>query len=226
MIGWFKLVRGAVVNVAIRPTSIGHTPNHVSIHGNLHLQTAYNSFSMVSLFVGNALDEILKSIFLYYFFQGFDCGLRYNGHHALANLLGASDVTQGDWPWQVSLYLNNYGPYCGGSLLSSEWILTAANCFKKNKDPRDWKVILGEHDFYRKQGGEQEIDIASGGILINPYYRGGYEYDVALVRLARPAKPTNYVNTICPDEGEPVFPAGSECYISGKLCRWSYRMVT
>ena len=165
---------------------------------------------------GSVLQILVLHMFCF-LYPGFDCGLRYNGQHVLGNLHDASDSRQGDWPWQVSLYLNNYGPYCGGSLLSSEWILTAAHCFQNNKDPRDWKVILGEHDFYRREGGEQQIDIASGGIVINPYYRGSYEYDVALVRLARPAKPTNYVNTICPDEGEPVFPTGTECYISGKL---------
>ncbi|KAK3729591.1 hypothetical protein QZH41_005046 [Actinostola sp. cb2023] len=144
-------------------------------------------------------------------YQVFDCGLKYTG-----SIVGGSDARQGEWPWQVSLYLRNVGPYCGGSLLSSEWIITAAHCFKNKRSPSDWKIILGKTDFYQDEGGEQEIDIASGGILIHPDYRGSYEYDVALVRLSWKARPTTRVNTVCPDEGEPVFRPGKECFVTGE----------
>jgi secreted trypsin-like serine protease len=34
---------------------------------------------------------------------------------------------RGQFPWQVALIING-GTFCGGSLISSLWVLTAAHC--------------------------------------------------------------------------------------------------
>ncbi|KAM9094836.1 tryptase isoform X2 [Sarcophilus harrisii] len=44
----------------------------------------------------------------------------------------ASRITR--WPWQVSLQYKYYH-LCGGSLIHSEWVITAAHCFQK--PPKD-----------------------------------------------------------------------------------------
>jgi len=63
---------------------------------------------------------------------------------------------QYEWPWIAAL-LNNGRQFCGGSLIDSKHILTAAHCVAhlSRYDVANLKVRLGEYDI--KQTGETEI---------------------------------------------------------------------
>jgi len=42
-------------------------------------------------------------------------------------ITGGSPAERGQFPWQVALIIDNTW-FCGASLISSQWVLTAAHC--------------------------------------------------------------------------------------------------
>jgi secreted trypsin-like serine protease len=72
------------------------------------------------------------------------------------SIIGGKETKQLEFPWMASLQFN--GHFCGASLISKKWLLTAAHCVY-NINPRDMKVILGEHYFKNPKGTKREFSV-------------------------------------------------------------------
>ena len=59
----------------------------------------------------------------------FVCGVK--GTYRSSRVVGGDDAVPGEWCWQVAL-INSLNQYlCGGALIGTQWVLTAAHCVTK-----------------------------------------------------------------------------------------------
>ncbi|KAL0480792.1 tryptase [Acrasis kona] len=99
---------------------------------------------------------------------------------------GGTPASLGDLPYQVFVGYNlGNGTYefCGGGLINSEWILTAAHCFEVKKDVSKAFVILGSVSLNTRP-------VSVKTIITHPnYISDAYNYyDIALLQLSNPVK--------------------------------------
>ena len=57
------------------------------------------------------------------------CGIvnQQRNHAASTRIVGGTEAMPYDWPWQISLLIDG-AHNCGGTIISSNFILTAAHC--------------------------------------------------------------------------------------------------
>uniref|UniRef100_A0AAQ4PV71 Coagulation factor IX n=1 Tax=Gasterosteus aculeatus aculeatus TaxID=481459 RepID=A0AAQ4PV71_GASAC len=117
---------------------------------------------------------------------------------AFKRIVGGEVAIPGEIPWQVHV-LDTRGRirlFCGGSILSERWVITAAHCL--GEEAGSFFVRVGEHDIYINEGTEQDHEVSERHI----YHRYNasvslYNHDIALLHLRSPIVFSTAVRPIC-----------------------------
>uniref|UniRef100_A0A8C7VP37 Peptidase S1 domain-containing protein n=1 Tax=Oncorhynchus mykiss TaxID=8022 RepID=A0A8C7VP37_ONCMY len=135
---------------------------------------------------------------------------------ARSSIAGGKDAQKGSWPWIVYLSItDDTGSFsCGGSLLTEEWVLTAAHCVDPNDNPIPdrFSIRLGTHSlnelsvFYR----------SISRIVSHPQYqRFDLLHDIALVKMREKVSFSTLVKNISLPNPSDNFGPGSKCFVAG-----------
>ncbi|XP_012882786.1 PREDICTED: transmembrane protease serine 2 isoform X1 [Dipodomys ordii] len=130
-----------------------------------------------------------------------------------SRIVGGWAASLEQWPWQVSLQVQGVH-VCGGSIITPEWIVTAAHCVEKPLDrPRHWTVfagILRQSLMFYGHGHRVER------VISHPSYDPkSKNNDIALFKLQTPLMLSDRVKPVClPNPGLMLDPE-QQCWISG-----------
>lgn len=134
-----------------------------------------------------------------------ECGV--SSAAASSRIVGGTDAVSGAWPWQVSLQIRGQH-ICGGSIISSRWILSAAHCFQSYSNPLSWTVMFGDVSLHRMALANQSKSVEK--IISHEQYNSDTnDYDVALMKLSSPlnCSSTATVKPVClPNDGVDLSP--------------------
>nr|XP_022920338.1 brachyurin-like isoform X2 [Onthophagus taurus] len=110
-------------------------------------------------------------------------------------IINGNEVDKHSIPYQAGIFFdlpNGKQGFCGGSLISNRYILTAAHCTNGSLSA---EVILGAHHIWEDE--PTQIRIKSSELRTHELYgTNGNLYDIGLIQLPNPVKLNKHINTV------------------------------
>jgi secreted trypsin-like serine protease len=122
------------------------------------------------------------------------------GHKVSPLIVGGEMANIREFPHMTAIgYKNNSDKVrwlCGGTILSEQYILTAAHCLHDKDYGKPKYVQLGTTNLFDKSSHRQRLNILK--LIPHPQYMYPSNYhDIALIKLEKPAKMNSYARPAC-----------------------------
>jgi secreted trypsin-like serine protease len=126
-------------------------------------------------------------------------------------IVGGTEAVPHSFPWQVALFIDD-SYFCGGSIISNEWILTAGHCLD---GAISVEVVAGAHNI--RENEPTQVTMVSTDLTVHEAYNSVLLHqDVALVHLPSPLTFDANIAPIClPSYSDVDLPAGTVVTASG-----------
>lgn len=138
-----------------------------------------------------------------------------------ARVVGGDDAVPHSWPWQVSLqYLKDdtWRHTCGGTLISSSYVLTAAHCIDKSLT---YRVALGKNSLTVE---DEEGSVFSEVDTIYVHEKWNsllVQNDIALIKLPEPVELSDTIQVACLPQAGTLLPQDYPCFVTGWGRLWT-----
>lgn len=143
--------------------------SQISLHSTILTHDV--KFSLWSFSVSRETNELFLrwslgekiNITLFPYLGSVECGRKAVG----SRIVGGTNARPGAWPWQVTMdYKGHPGPHwCGGSIVTPHWIVTAAHCFGNGDDPKKYSIVAGRGDLFSFSFcGVRTLDLLSNSV--------------------------------------------------------------
>ncbi|XP_072871043.1 chymotrypsinogen B2-like [Chlorocebus sabaeus] len=156
----------------------------------------------------------------------------------LTRIINGEDAVPGCRPWQVSLQDKTGFHFCGGSLISEDWVVTAAHCGVRDRCPVEPGRPHGSHSGPGDGlllNGHQGRSLCPRSLQVlpppraSPWHSGPHPQvfknpsfsiftvrnDITLLKLATPAVFSQTVSAVCLPSADDDFPTGTVCVTTG-----------